>query len=99
MKAEIGSSGRSLSLNLNLNLLIAYILFNRQTILKTAGQGHFIGIFEFAAECNASCDGSDMNICMLQLLLYIIYSGIPLYVRIQSKNDLFGFFFLYTIDK
>src|SRR5678815_1884621 len=86
-------------LNLKLSLLIAYILFDGQTILKAAGQGHFIGIFELSAECYTSCNGSDMNSCVLQLLLDIIYSCIALYVWIQRKNDLFCFFFLYPVYK
>src|SRR5688572_13581389 len=36
---------------------------------------------------------------MLELFLNIVNSGIALYVWIQCKNDLFGFFFLHTMNK
>lgn len=34
--------------------LLAYKVFDRQAVLQAAGQGHFIGIFQFAAKGNAS---------------------------------------------
>jgi hypothetical protein len=38
-----------------------YIVFYRDTVADTFGEGHFISIFQFAAKGNATGNGSDFN--------------------------------------
>jgi hypothetical protein len=86
-------------------LTTGYIAFYGQPVLKASGQGHFVGIFQFAAKGNATGNGGDADVEWLstgssgQLLLDIIDSRIALYIRIKGKYEFFCFFFFYPVNQ
>ena len=79
---------------LNFALSARHITVHRQSILKASRKSHFISVFQFASESNASCDGSDLDICR-QLFLDIIDRGVALDSGVEGKYDLLSILFLY----
>lgn len=73
--------------------------FYRQPVLNAAGQGHFIGIFQFAAKGNATADGRDLYTGICQFLLYVVNGGIALNVGVECKNHFGNTPCLYTADE
>lgn len=78
---------------------MAHIFFDRKPVLETAGQCHFIGIFQLAAKGNTPGNGGYADGEWLQFFLYIVDGGVALYVGIECKNEFPGFFLLNPLDK
>ena len=59
---------------------MTHVFFHWQPVLQTAGQGHFISIFQFAAKGNTSGNGGNIAMEVLQFFLNIVYGSIALYI-------------------
>ncbi len=75
------------------------VIFNRQAVLEAAGEGHFIGIFQFSAEGDASGDGGDADTGVGEFFLYIIDSSVALDIGAEGEDQFFCLFFCYAVQE
>lgn len=60
---------------------------DRQAVGDATGQGHFIGVFEFAAKSNTPGNGGNFYRLFFQLAGDVINSGIALNIGVEGKDD------------
>src|SRR5215213_6873259 len=75
------------------------ILANRKPVADASREGHFISIFEFSAERDPTCDSGYFTVGLLHFFLDIVDSSVTLDVWVESKDELFDFFFLNSLNQ
>jgi hypothetical protein len=76
-----------------------YIPLHRQAVLQAAGEGHFVGIFEFTAEGDAAGNSRNLHREGLDLFLDVIDSGVALDVGIEREDQFGCRFFLDAVHQ
>lgn len=71
------------------------IIFYGYAVADAFGEGHFIGIFEFTAKCDAPGDGGNFQWEFLEFPSDIINGGISLDIRIEGENQFLDIPFRY----